>query len=108
MFGKSKFSGGFLIGFGAGFVARDLLLDQASICRPFAKSALKTGYVLFEKTRESIAFALETVEDLFAEVRDETKKSSVKTAQSAKKGANFGPEKREEVLRPTDKAAQKA
>ena len=67
----SKFKNGFLLGFGAGFVTRDLLNKGPSIFRPAVKSFIKIGFKLSEKGRESLANLMETTEDLFAEVRGE-------------------------------------
>jgi hypothetical protein len=73
MFKNSRFSTGFVIGFGAGFVSRDLMASSGSVFRPLVKGFLKTGVALAEKGRESLAHVLETVEDLLAEVRSESK-----------------------------------
>lgn len=73
MANNSKFSSGFLVGFGVGFVSRDLLSTQNSMMRPLVKGFIKTGVNLLEKGRESLAHMFETVEDLLAEVRSEKK-----------------------------------
>lgn len=74
----SRFSTGFLVGFGAGFVSRDLLQPENSMTRPLIKTFLKTGVTVLEKGRESLAHMFETIEDLLAEVRSEKKTKDVK------------------------------
>lgn len=71
MFNSSRFSSGFLLGFGAGFVSRDLMSANNSMMRPLVKGVIRAGYTLVEKGRESVAHMFETVEDLIAEVRTE-------------------------------------
>ncbi len=73
MFKNSKFSAGFFVGFGVGFVSRDLLSTENSMTRPVVKGFIKAGVNLMEKGRESVAHLFETVEDLLAEVRSEKK-----------------------------------
>ena len=43
----------------------------ATVGRPFAKSLLKGGLMLYEKSREAVAVAGESMEDLMAEIRAE-------------------------------------
>ena len=71
MFNLSRFSTGFVVGFGAGFVTRDLLSSESSMVKPVIKSFMKAGVTLLEKTRESVAGVSETLEDWFAEIRSE-------------------------------------
>lgn len=72
MLKASKFSTGFLVGFGAGFVSRDLIANGSSYFKPSIKGVMRVGMKLVEKGRESIASFTETLEDLMAEVRSET------------------------------------
>ncbi len=67
----SPFKSGFLLGFGTGFITRDVLSSGPSIFRPVVKGAIKTGIALANKTRESLIEMVENVEDLFAEIRSE-------------------------------------
>lgn len=48
-----------------------LLPVIATVGRPFAKSLLKGGLMLYEKSREAVAVAGESMEDLMAEIRAE-------------------------------------
>lgn len=74
MFRFTGFSSGFLLGFGAGFVSRDLLASDASYVRPFVKGAMKTGMNAWEKGLETLSSLAETLEDIMAEIRSEGKK----------------------------------
>lgn len=71
MFNSSRFGSGFILGFGAGFVSRDLMSANNSMMRPLVKGIIRAGYTLVEKGRESVAHMFETFEDLVAEVRTE-------------------------------------
>ncbi len=63
-----------------------LLPVLGGVGRPLAKSLVKGGMTLYEKGREAVAMAGESLEDLMAEVRaDEA--SSVDTAKRAEPGA---------------------
>lgn len=105
MLGKSKLGGGFVVGFGAGFIARDLMLENASIFRPFAKGFLKLAYGTFEKGRESFAHTFEAIEDLLAEVQAErrVKSQDDSSRKTAEKGSAVKVDAKEKV-----KSAQKA
>ncbi len=88
MFNFSRFSAGFVIGFGTGFVSRDLISSGPSIVKPVIKGFMKAGVNILEKSRESIAGFAETIEDLLAEVRSEqvakeTPKAAPKKASTA-------------------------
>ena len=67
----SRFKSGFLFGFGAGFVTRDVISNGPSIFRPVVKGFIKAGVILVNKSRESMVNLMENVEDLFAEIRSE-------------------------------------
>lgn len=71
MFNLSKFSTGFVLGFGAGFISRDLLSNGSSVMKPIMKGFMKAGVTMMEKTRESVVGFTETLEDMLAEVRSE-------------------------------------
>ncbi len=83
MLKTSKFSSGFMLGFGVGFVSRDLLSVENSMTRPVVKGFIKAGVTLLEKGRESVAHLFETVEDLLAEVRSEKKVENEKVVAHA-------------------------
>jgi len=57
------------VAIGLGMVAAGVVFAPA--LRPVARAAVKTGILLFEKSREWAAEAGETFEDLVAEVRAE-------------------------------------
>ena len=82
----SRFKSGFLFGFGAGFVTRDVISNGPSIFRPVVKGFIKAGVILANKSRESMVNLMENVEDLFAEIRSEqiqkTSKSSPRPSTS--------------------------
>lgn len=71
MFNLSRFSTGFVLGFGAGFISRDLLANGSSVMKPVIKGFMKAGVTVLEKTRESVVEFTETLEDMLAEVRSE-------------------------------------
>lgn len=56
----------------ATILAPVLLPVVSSIGRPLAKSLIKGGMLLYEKSREAVALAGEATEDLIAEIRSET------------------------------------
>lgn len=62
---------GLLIGVGAAVLAPVVLPILASIARPLAKATIKSGLMLYEKGKETLAEAGEMVEDLVAEARAE-------------------------------------
>jgi hypothetical protein len=65
----------FVVGIGAVLAATVLvpaLIPAVSTAgRPLAKSLLKGGMMLYEKGREAVAIAGETIEDMMAEIRAE-------------------------------------
>lgn len=61
-----------------------LLPVLGGVGRPLAKSLVKGGMALFEKGRESLALAGESLEDMMAEIRAEA------TVQAAQHGAHGG------------------
>ncbi len=72
----------FLIGFGAGFLARDILASEESFTRPLVKGVLKAGHALLTKGRESFAHFSETLEDLLAEVQAEAREAAAPEAKA--------------------------
>ncbi|MFH1020773.1 MAG: DUF5132 domain-containing protein [Pseudomonadota bacterium] len=68
---RKNASSGLLIGIGAAVLAPVLLPILASIARPLAKATIKSGLMLYEKGKETLAEAGEMVEDLMAEVKVE-------------------------------------
>jgi hypothetical protein len=78
------------IGIGLTLVARELLPPFRDAARPLAKAGLKGGMSAFEKSREALARAGETVEDLVAEVRLEREVAALSAAAAARRGAREG------------------
>lgn len=72
------FSSGFLLGFGTGFISRDLLANESSYLRPFVKGAMKTSMNAWEKGMEAMSSLGETLEDIMAEIRSEGKKTEAR------------------------------
>lgn len=68
---RKNAASGLLIGVGAAVLAPVVLPILASIARPLAKATIKSGLMLYEKGRETLAEAGEMVEDLVAEARAE-------------------------------------
>ncbi len=61
---------GMLIGVAA-MVAPNLLPRMGNALRPFLKSAVRAGYTIVEKTKETVSEASEQMQDIVAEVRSE-------------------------------------
>lgn len=70
-FFKSGTAKGIAIGVGAALLAPVALTALSGVGRPAARAAIKSGIILFEKGRETLAEAGEIFEDLVAEVRAE-------------------------------------
>lgn len=80
---KNDTSKGVLIGVAAVTAAFMLLPALSKIGRPVGRAALKTGAILFEKTREAAAEIGEVLEDLMAEAHAEVGKENVAQPQEA-------------------------
>jgi hypothetical protein len=61
---------GMLIGIGA-MLAPDLMSKLGTGLRPFIKGAMRAGYSLAEKAKETVAEAAEQYQDMVAEVHSE-------------------------------------
>ena len=68
---KGNIITGLAIGIGSAVIAPLIIPILASIAKPVAKASIKSGLMLYEKSREAIAEAQEVVEDLVAEARSE-------------------------------------
>ncbi|MGA2403980.1 MAG: DUF5132 domain-containing protein [Syntrophobacteraceae bacterium] len=66
-----KIGTGLAIGLGIIILAPAIAPAVAAVVRPVAKASIKSGVILFEKARELIAEAMESVEDLAAEAHAE-------------------------------------
>jgi hypothetical protein len=69
--GKGSLLAGLALGVGVAVVGRNLLPAIREASRPLAKAALKSGWLFFEKTRETLAELAEGAEDMVAEVKAE-------------------------------------
>jgi CO dehydrogenase/acetyl-CoA synthase alpha subunit len=63
--------GGLAIGIGAAVLAPIVVPILASIAKPLTKAVIKEGLILYDKGKESVAEAKETIEDLMAEAKAE-------------------------------------
>ena len=66
-----KIGTGLAIGLGIIILAPAIAPAVAAVVRPVAKASIKSGVILFEKARELITEAMESVEDLAAEAHAE-------------------------------------
>lgn len=64
-----KLGAGLAIGIGALIVAPAVIPALGAMLKPVARAAIKSGLICIEKTRELIAEAQETIEDIAAEVQ---------------------------------------
>jgi hypothetical protein len=91
---KNNLMVGIGVAFAATVLAPVLIPVIGSVGRPFAKSLIKGGMMLYEKGREVVAVAGESVEDMMAEIR----------AEEAAGGAGHAPAQPEPAAQP--KAAE--
>jgi hypothetical protein len=68
---KSNMATGIAVGLGVMVLAPVLLPALARIVKPVAKAMIKSGFIFYEKTRETFAELGEMAEDLVAEARSE-------------------------------------
>lgn len=80
---KNEAARNIAIGVAASAVAYALLPTVARVGRPFARAAVKTGIIVYEKARETAAEVGEVMEDLIAEARAEMDKDNVISTQKA-------------------------
>lgn len=74
-FFKSGTGKGIAIGIGVAILAPLVLPTVARAARPLAKAAIKSGFLLFEKGRETMAELGEAMEDIVAEAHAEIQAS---------------------------------
>jgi hypothetical protein len=94
---KGDAAKGLAIGVGVAVLAPLVLPVVASAARPLARAAIKTGIVLYEKSRETVAEIGEVMEDLVAEARAELEQNpaaeqAAEVAEAVEESA-AGPEK---------------
>lgn len=75
-----NFLWGLGVGLAAAFLGREVLPAFKGVGRPLAKATLKSGIVLFEKSRETLAHLSEELEDLVVEVKAELEQEAQTTA----------------------------
>jgi hypothetical protein len=68
--------GAALVGVGVALVAPTVLPAIGTAFRPLAKSAIKSGILLYDGVKEAIAEASEQVNDMVAEVRAEVEEEA--------------------------------
>ncbi len=68
---KGNILGGMAIGIGASVVGPVVIPILATVVKPLTKAAIKGGYLLYEKGRETLSEAQEVIEDLVAETKAE-------------------------------------
>ena len=66
-----KVGTGVLVGLGALVLAPVVIPVAAAVVRPVAKAVIKSGIILYRKSREAIAETAEMIEDLTAEAEAE-------------------------------------
>jgi len=81
-----KIGTGLAIGLGALLLAPAILPAVSAVMRPLAKASIKGGVLLFEKARELIAEAKESIEDLAAEAHAELVKERLEASSQASGG----------------------
>lgn len=69
--GTGKVLGGIVIGVGVSWLAREFLAPFAGAARPLAKAGIKSGILMAERGKDTLARIGETVDDLVAEVKAE-------------------------------------
>ncbi|MGA3084444.1 MAG: DUF5132 domain-containing protein [Thermodesulfobacteriota bacterium] len=72
---KGNILGGLAIGIGASVVAPVVIPILSTVVKPLTKAAIKGGFVLYEKSRETLAEVQEVVEDLVAESKAEIREA---------------------------------
>lgn len=71
IFSGPGFVGGFVVGFGTGFVSREIGHAGLAVIRPLTRATLRAGMMAYEKGREYIERAGERLDDVIAEVNEE-------------------------------------
>lgn len=77
---KGNILGGLAIGIGAAIVGPVVLPVLAGIAKPLAKGAIKSGLLLFEKGKETVAEMSEVLEDIVAEAKAEIEEAHQQAA----------------------------
>jgi hypothetical protein len=72
---KGNILGGLALGIGASVVAPVVIPILATVAKPLTKAAIKGGFLLYDKGKETFAEMQEVVEDLVAEAKTEIEES---------------------------------
>ena len=84
---KSDLTKGFAIGIGAALLAPLAVSLLSGAGRPLARAVVKTGILLIEKGRETVAELGEVFDDLAAEARADLREQQVAAQAAAAKAA---------------------
>ncbi|WP_455281527.1 DUF5132 domain-containing protein [Cupriavidus necator] len=98
---KGNLLAGLLVGVGVVVLAPVVLPVLATVTKPLAKSAIKTGVILFDRGREAAAEMAEVFEDLVAEARSELETPRSPTFAETKAESDVTTETFPEAARPT-------
>jgi archaellin len=74
---KGNILAGIAFGIGAAIIAPVIIPILSAAVKPMAKVAIKEGMLLYEKGKEMVEEARETIEDLVAEARSEVEAAQV-------------------------------
>ncbi len=101
IFGGPGFGGGFVVGFGTGFISRELAMLTMAIAKPLAQTMVRASMLGIERSKESLAHLKETFEDMMAEVREgmemrESDEEEVLEVEDKKKDPRVESSKREQ------------
>jgi Protein of unknown function (DUF5132) len=80
---KGETAKGLAIGLGVAILAPVALAALSGVGRPLARAVIKSGILLYEKGRETVAEFGEVVEDLVAEARAELQEAHAASASAA-------------------------
>lgn len=88
---KNNVVAGVGLAFTAAVLAPILMPAMGRIGRPLAKSLVRGGMHMYERGREAIAVAGESVEDIMAEIRAESSEASVAAPAAAAPAQKWEP-----------------
>ncbi len=93
---KGNILSGLAIGIGATIIAPVVIPILASAVKPIAKATIKSGLMLYEKGKETVAEVSEMVEDIVAEAKAEMAEANLDIAEAKAEMPDVG-----EVIRET-------
>ena len=88
---KGNILGGLAIGIGASVVAPVVIPVLATVVKPLTKAAIKGGFLLYDKGRETLAEVQEVVEDLVAEAKAEIEEAQEIPSESVESEPSVQP-----------------